>query len=256
MLAGLSNQAAERSLRACGGVDDMRAGIYSYNKQINPTQAKTLPMLSIDTILASGAPPIVAILRGIRPDEALAVGQALLDTGIRLIEVPLNSPEPFASIAELQRAFGGEAMIGAGTVLDVASVERLAETGARLMVTPNVDPEVIAAGVAKGLEVMPGCLTPSEAFAAIRAGAQRLKLFPASALGGDYLRAVLEVIPKEVRVWAIGSVAAGNAAAWLAAGAEGVGASSSIYRAGRVPADVAARAAELVAALAQGPVKS
>lgn len=207
-------------------------------------------MISAQTVFTSGAPRIVAILRGLRPEEALGVGQALVDAGIRLIEVPLNSPDPFASIAEMQRAFGDRAMIGAGTVLDIASVEKLAATGARLMVTPNTDPEVIAAGVAHGLEVVPGFLTPSEAFAAIRAGARRLKLFPASVQGPGFLRALIEVLPKDIGVWAVGGVTPGNANEWLAAGAEGVAVATALYQAGLTPAEVAPRAAALVSAVA------
>lgn len=207
-------------------------------------------MISAQTVFTSGAPRIVAILRGLRPEEALGVGQALVDAGIRLIEVPLNSPDPFASIAEMQRAFGDRAMIGAGTVLDIASVEKLAATGARLMVTPNTDPEVIAAGVAHGLEVVPGFLTPSEAFAAIQAGARRLKLFPASVQGPDFLRALIEVLPNDIGVWAVGGVTPGNANEWLAAGAEGVAVATALYQSGLTPAEVAARAAALISAVA------
>ncbi len=206
-------------------------------------------MLSTDTLLAGGAPPIVAILRGLRPEEAVGIGQALVDAGIRLIEVPLNSPDPFTSIAELQRALGDRAMIGAGTVLNVEAVERLAATGAKLMVTPNVDPEVIASGIAHGLEVVPGFLTPSEAFTAIRAGARRLKLFPASEQSPGFLRALLDVVPKDVGIWAVGGVTPKNAGTWLAAGAEGVAVWTALYQAGLTPAEVSARATELVAAV-------
>lgn len=206
-------------------------------------------MLSTDTLLAGGAPPIVAILRGLRPEEAVGIGQALVDAGIRLIEVPLNSPDPFTSIAELQRALGDRAMIGAGTVLNVEAVEQLAATGAKLMVTPNVDSEVIASGIAHGLEVVPGFLTPSEAFAAIRAGARRLKLFPASEQSPGFLRALLDVVPKDVGIWAVGGVTPENAGTWLAAGAEGVAVWTALYQAGLTPAEVSARATELVAAV-------
>jgi len=139
--------------------------------------------MTIDDLLAEGVPPVVAILRGIRPDEALPVATALVDAGIRIIEVPLNSPDPFDSIRAIQDRYGDRAAIGAGTVLDLASVEALAATGSRIMVTPNTDPAIIARAVALGLEPMPGFVTPSEAFAAIAAGAQRIKLFPAVALG-------------------------------------------------------------------------
>lgn len=210
-------------------------------------------MLSTDTLLADGAPPIMAILRGLRPDEAVAIGQALVDAGIRLIEVPLNSPDPFASIAELQAAFGDRALIGGGTVLSRESVTALAATGARLMVTPNTDPDIIAFGVDRGLEVVPGFLTPSEAFAAIRAGARRLKLFPASEQSAGYLGALLDVVPRDVGIWAVGGVHSENARGWLAAGAEGVAVWNALYQAGMTPAEVGARASLLVKAVAVRP---
>jgi 2-dehydro-3-deoxyphosphogalactonate aldolase len=206
-------------------------------------------MPTTDTLLAGGAPAVVVILRGIRPDEALAVTAALIGAGIRMIEVPLNSPDPFASIAAMQAEFGGQALIGAGTVLDIAGVDILAATGAKLLVTPNTDSAVIARGVELGFEVMPGFLTPSEAFAAIAAGARRLKLFPASAMGPGYVKAVREVLPKTVGVWAVGGVDAGNAAQWLAAGVEGVAVGGSVFRPGDTAETVAANATALVAAL-------
>lgn len=205
--------------------------------------------MTIDDLLAAGAPPLVAILRGLRPDEAVAVAGALIDAGVRLIEVPLNSPAPFDSIAAIQARFGGEALIGAGTVLDVASVDRLAETGASLLVTPNTVPEVIARGVALGLEPMPGFLTPSEAFAAIAAGARRLKLFPAFAQGPAYIKAIREVLPRGTGLWAVGGVDAGNARSWIEAGAEGVALGSAVFKPGRTPAEVGEAARAAVAAL-------
>jgi 2-dehydro-3-deoxyphosphogalactonate aldolase len=203
-------------------------------------------MLTTDTILDTGAPPLVAILRGLRPEEAEDVGQALIEAGIRLIEVPLNSPDPFDSIARLQDRFGDQALIGAGTVLDVESVERLAATSARLMVTPNVNVAVIARAVELGLEVMPGFMTPSEAFAAIGAGAVRLKLFPAATLGRAHLGAVREVLPRHVRLWAVGGVSAANTAEWLAGGAEGLGVGGAIYKPGDTADVVAAKARAFV----------
>ena len=208
--------------------------------------------MTIDALLAGGAPPIVAILRGIRPDEAVAVAAVLVDAGIRLIEVPLNSPDPFASIAAIQQAFGDTALIGAGTVLDVAAVDTLADTGARIMVTPNTDPSVIAHAVARGLEPMPGFVTPSEAFRAIAAGARRLKLFPAVALGPAYLKAIRDVLPAHVRTWAVGGTDAGNIADWIAAGAEGIGVGGALYRPGDDAAVVADKARVLVAAWRAG----
>ena len=206
-------------------------------------------MLTIDALLAQKAPPLVAILRGIQPHEALAIGAALVAAGVRLIEVPLNSPDPFASIAALQAEFGGTALIGAGTVLDLAAVEELAATGGKLLVTPNTNPALIARGVELGLEPVPGFLTPTEAFAGLAAGARRIKLFPATAQGPSYLKALREVLPKSCGVWAVGGIGADNAAEWIAAGAEGIAAGGSVYKPGMTAAEVGERARALVAAL-------
>jgi 2-dehydro-3-deoxyphosphogalactonate aldolase len=204
-------------------------------------------MRTIDEALAAGAPPIVAILRGLAPPDAAAVAGALIDAGIRMIEVPLNSPEPFASIAAMQATFGARALIGAGTVLDAASVDRLAATGARLMVTPNTVPAIIARGVSHGLEVMPGFFTPTEALAAVAAGARRLKLFPASCGGPAYMKAIRDVLPNDIGIWAVGGVNAENARTWMAAGAEGVALGSALFRPGIAIARLAASASEAVA---------
>jgi 2-dehydro-3-deoxyphosphogalactonate aldolase len=205
-------------------------------------------MPTIDQLLDAGAPPVVSILRGVTSAEVVEIGAALVAAGIRIIEVPLNSPDPFASIEALQAEFGNQALIGAGTVLDAASVERLAQTGAKLMVAPNTDAAVIARAIELRLEPLPGFLTPSEAFAAIAAGASRLKLFPASSFGPAYLRALREVLPADIGVWAVGGVDAANLAEWIGAGAEGVALGGSLYRPGTSAADVAAKAMRVVAA--------
>lgn len=207
-------------------------------------------MSAIDELLASGAPPIVAILRGVRPDEVGAIGRALVDAGVRLIEVPLNSPEPFDGIAALVAAVGADAMVGGGTILEVADVDRVAAAGGHLIVSPNTDPAVITRAVALALEPMPGFMTPSEAFTAIRAGARRLKLFPAGALGTAHLKAVREVLPRAVETWAVGGADAANLREWIGAGAAGIGVGGSLYKPGDSAAVVGERAAALVAAWA------
>lgn len=204
--------------------------------------------MRIDDLLAGGAPPIVAILRGIRPEEAVAVGAALVAAGVRLIEVPLNSPDPLDSIRHLVGAFGGEALIGAGTVLSPDAVDAVADAGGRLMVTPNTNAGLIARAIARGLEPMPGFATPSEAFVAIDAGASRIKLFPASTFSTDYLTAIREVLPREVGVWAVGGTGAANLGEWMAAGAAGIGVGGALYRPGDTAEMVGERARALVAA--------
>lgn len=204
--------------------------------------------MTLDQLLADGAPPVCAILRGIRPHEALDIGAALISAGIHILEVPLNSPDPLASIAAMQDAFGDRALIGGGTVLSVAAVEALHGAGGRIMVTPNTDPAVIARGAALGLDLLPGFMTPSEAFAAIAAGARRIKLFPAARLGGDYVKAVRDVLPRDVGVWAVGGTGADTVGAWLEAGCEGIGVGGALYRAGDDAALVGERARALVSA--------
>ncbi len=192
---------------------------------------------------------LVAILRGIRPDEAEGIGQALVDAGIAVIEVPLNSPGPLDSIARLARRFGDRALIGAGTVLDPADCARIAEAGGRLVVTPHADPAVVASAKQAGLLAVPGFMTPAEAFALLRAGADALKLFPAEAASPAVLKALLAVLPKGTQVLPVGGIEPGNMAPWLAAGAAGFGIGSAIYRPGDTPVTVAAKAAALRAAL-------
>ena len=201
---------------------------------------------------AFAALPLVAILRGLKPDEALAVGGALVDAGFRLIEVPLNSPEPFASVALLSREFGDEVVIGAGTVLDPVDVGRLADAGGRLVVCPHADPEVIAAAKRAGLPCLPGVATPSEGFAALRAGAAALKLFPAETLGPATLKAWRAVFPKATRFLPVGGIEPGTMAPWRVAGADGFGLGSALYNPGMTAAEVGRRAAAFVEAWRSG----
>ncbi|APL94941.1 2-dehydro-3-deoxy-6-phosphogalactonate aldolase [Sphingobium sp. TA15] len=209
--------------------------------------------MTLDDLLAQGAPPICAILRGIRPQEALGIGAALIDAGVRILEVPFNSPDPLASIAAMQAEYGDRALIGGGTLLSVRAVEELHGAGGRIMVTPNTDMQVIARGAELGLELLPGFMTPSEAFAAIQAGARRIKLFPAARLGPAYVKALKDVLPKHVGVWAVGGAGADTIGEWLAAGCEGIGVGGALYRPGDGAATVRDRAAELVAAWRRTP---
>lgn len=202
--------------------------------------------MTIDALLADGAPPIAAILRGVRPDEAVDIGSALIDAGIRIIEVPFNSPDPLHSIAALQQHFGDRAIIGGGTVLSVEAVESLHQAGGRIMVTPNTDPAVIARGAELGLALLPGFLTPSEAFQAVKAGARRIKLFPAASLGTSYVKAIKDVLPRDIGVWAVGGADADTIGEWLRAGCEGIGVGGALYRPGDRPDQVRERAIRLV----------
>lgn len=191
---------------------------------------------------------IIAILRGIQPDEACAVTDVLIAAGITKIEVPLNSPQPFDSIAAMVEHAGDAATIGAGTVLDTASVARLADIGAAMVVSPDCCAEVITATKAAGMLSYPGVLTPTEAFAALRAGADGLKFFPAFKLGIDGFTALKAVLPQDVKTYAVGGAGPKNFAEWQAAGITGFGIGTGIYKPGFTVQDVATRAAEIVAA--------
>ncbi|MFT2110986.1 2-dehydro-3-deoxy-6-phosphogalactonate aldolase [Marinomonas sp. 2405UD68-3] len=178
--------------------------------------------------------PMVAIMRGVEPHEVLEHGRVLIEAGFRMIEVPLNSPNPFESIRMLQEAYGDTTLIGAGTVLTMEQLAQLIETGAGLMVAPHTDPEIIRAAKTAGLYTMPGFFTVTEAFAAIHAGADALKIFPAEALPSlKVISAMGAVIPKEVRLCPVGGVSPDNVGEYFAAGARGFGLGSALYKKGQ-----------------------
>ena len=206
----------------------------------------------MDLAALLGACPLVAILRGIRPDEAEAVGDALVGAGIRIIEVPLNSPDPLDSIARLHRRFGADALIGAGTVRRAANVDAVARAGGRLIVTPHAEPLLVRAAKSRDMMAIPGFFTPAEAFTLLDAGADALKLFPAEGGSPAMLRSLLAVLPPGTMVLPVGGMEAGTLAAWRQAGAAGFGIGGAIYKPGDDAAAVAAKAARLVAALRDG----
>jgi 2-dehydro-3-deoxyphosphogalactonate aldolase len=193
--------------------------------------------------------PLIAILRGVKPDEVLAIVEVLEHAGIATVEVPLNSPQPMDSIARLAREFGERLLIGAGTVMSAAQAGEIADAGGRLVVTPHADATVTRAAKQRGLLAVPGFFTPAEAFAMLAAGADALKLFPAEGASPAVLRALRAVLPGGTAVLPVGGIDASNMAAWQAAGAAGFGIGSAIYRPGDSPATVAAKAHALVSAL-------
>lgn len=192
---------------------------------------------------------LIAILRGITPDEVVATAECLIDCGIDVIEVPLNSPNAIDSIARLHQHLADRATIGAGTVLTVDQVDAVADAGARLVLAPDTNVDVIRRTRDRGMTSIPGVATPTEAFTALRAGADALKLFPADVLGTASLKAWRSVLPPGTRVIAVGGIEAGNAAAFFAAGAVGVGVGGWLYQAGRSLDQIRSRATELVRAL-------
>jgi 2-dehydro-3-deoxyphosphogalactonate aldolase len=198
---------------------------------------------------ALAACPLIAILRGITPGEIIPVCDALLDAGFRAIEVPLNSPTPFESIAIAARHCGNRALVGAGTVLTAADVAAVAANGGRLIVMPHFDADVVRAAKTAALDVAPGVATPSEAFAAIRSGADALKLFPAEMISPAVVKSMRAVLPRSVPLIPVGGISAANIPAYRAAGAAAFGIGSSLYAPGRSPAEVAREARALVAAI-------
>jgi len=192
--------------------------------------------------------PLIAILRGVTPAEAPAIAAALLEAGISQIEVPLNSPDPLNSIAALAQQFGKDALIGAGTVLTVADVDAVAAVGGKLIVSPNCDVDVIARTKALNMASWPGFFTPTEAFAALKAGADGLKLFPGTMAGPAGLAAMRAILPAGTAVYAVGGAGPENFTDWIKASADGFGLGSALYKPGLSAADVGVRAQNIVAA--------
>lgn len=193
--------------------------------------------------------PLVAIIRGVSPAEAEAIGEAIYESGIRIIEVPLNSPDPLISIERLAAKFGDRVLVGAGTVLEKADVKRVGDAGGRIIVSPDTNVEVIEATVSAGFVSSPGYFTPSEAFEAIRAGATALKLFPAEAATPGVLKAQLAVLPRGLPVMAVGGIKPNNMRPWLEAGASGFGLGGGLYRTGQSAAETLDKARAYVAGL-------
>ena len=196
-----------------------------------------------------GQCPLVAIIRGVTPAEASEVARALFDGGIRIIEVPLNSPEPFESIRIIAEALGDDALVGAGTVLDPADVERVSDAGGRIVVSPNMDPAVIAAAVKANMVSTPGVFTPTEAFKALECGAHALKLFPAEAASPAVVKALRAVLPSETRVIVVGGVTVESIPAWLEAGADGFGPGSALYKPAQSAKETLSKARAFAAAV-------
>jgi 2-dehydro-3-deoxyphosphogalactonate aldolase len=193
--------------------------------------------------------PLISVIRGVTPDEAEAVGEAIYEAGIRIIEVPMNSPDPLGSIEKLARRMGDLALIGAGTVLNRQQVADVQAAGGQIIVSPNTNTDVIAASVDAGLVSCPGFFTPSEGFAAIEAGAHALKLFPAEAATPAYVKAQRAVLPKDIPLLVVGSVKPELMGAWVEAGANGFGLGSGVFKPGKTPEQVLESARAYVAAL-------
>lgn len=193
--------------------------------------------------------PLVGIIRGVTPADAAGIGRALFDGGLRIIELPLNSPDPFASIRTIADSLGEDALVGAGTVLDPADVQKVKDAGGRIIVSPNMNPAVIEATVQAGLVSSPGIFTPTEAFAALEAGAHALKLFPAEAASPAVVKALRAVLPKDVPLIIVGGVTPEAIGGWLEAGADGFGLGGGLYRPGQSAEETLAKARAYVAAV-------
>ncbi|MDG1904257.1 MAG: 2-dehydro-3-deoxy-6-phosphogalactonate aldolase [Arenicella sp.] len=195
--------------------------------------------------------PVIAILRGVTPDSVIDIAQAIIEAGITVIEVPLNSPDALQSIGLLDKHLHSKGIFGCGTCVDLDSATAVASAGAKIMVTPNTNPEIIAHAITLGMTPIPGWATVSEAFAAYHAGARHLKLFPASTYGEDHIKAARAVLPPDAQILAVGGVGASNAAAWFAAGVSGLGIGSDIYKAGFSADEVSSRASSIASAIGE-----
>ena len=192
--------------------------------------------------------PLIAILRGIQPFEAVSIAGVILEAGIDKIEVPLNSPSPFDSIRAIAKKYGNQALIGAGTVLTVAQVKQVRAAGGQLVVSPNCDPNVIRATIAEGMQSWPGVFTPSEALTALKAGATGLKLFPGDMAGPNGLKAMRAILPIGTKVYAVGGTAPDNFSKWVEASANGFGLGTAIYKPGDTAEVVTIKAGAIVKA--------
>jgi 2-dehydro-3-deoxyphosphogalactonate aldolase len=198
-----------------------------------------------------GECPLVAIIRGVTPNDAEEIGHALFEGGIRIIEVPLNSPDPLASIRKIADALGNQALVGAGTVVQIEDVARVKDAGGRIVVSPNMDPRIISATIAAGMVSSPGIFTPTEAFSAIHCGAHAIKLFPAEAASPKVVKSIRAVLPPDVRLLIVGGVTPDTMQPWLDAGADGFGLGGGIYKAGQSRQATLEKARAYVAALAK-----
>ncbi|MBR9912578.1 MAG: 2-dehydro-3-deoxy-6-phosphogalactonate aldolase [Gammaproteobacteria bacterium] len=197
--------------------------------------------------------PLIAIIRGVKPTEVEAVAETLLEEGVRIIEIPLNSPEPLRSLELLARRMEGRGLCGAGTVLTTAEVSAVKNAGGQLIISPNCNPDVIKATLAAELMSLPGCLTPTEIFSAIAAGADHIKLFPAGDLGTSYVASLFGPLPKNITTLAVGGIDEHNMAAYWQAGTRGFGLGSNLYQAGDSVEQIRVKARTLMAAARQLP---